>query len=465
MGTKLKSLKDISVGLRSGELTAESLVQSCMANYERLEPALHAYKSWDGESALKNARAADTLLASSIDLGPLMGIPVSVKDLYGVPGFRTFAGSPEALPKSWEMPGPVIQSALRQLALVMGKSHTVEFAFGGIGINAHWGTPVNPWAVGEPRIPGGSSSGAGVSLAQGSALLAFGTDTAGSVRIPASLTGTVGFKPTWGRWPGAGIVPLSSSLDTPGLLARSVEDVEFAFSAIDAMLTGKQVESLSLPSMSSLRIGVPDHFFWDDADPAIVREVEAAIAKLESAGAKVSRITLPRCDEVYGIFGRGGLAASELCAFLADSMPEKLEQLDPVVRMRVEAAESVSSVEYLRRRTALHDAAREAAALFTEVDVIATPTVAISPPRISELADGAAYRHANMMTLRNTSIANLMGLCAISMPVGKDGLGMPIGMQLMGGPHQDAKLLAISILLENKLGKPVEVLGTPALTQ
>lgn len=465
MGIKQQTLRDMHGALRSGTLTAHALTQSCIENYTRLEPRLHAYKTWGGDAALANARAADTLLASGIDLGPLMGMPVSVKDLFGVPGFPTYAGSPEALPQAWETPGPVMQSALRQLALVIGKTHTVEFAFGGIGINAHWGTPVNPWDAGEPRIPGGSSSGAGVSLAQGSALVAFGTDTAGSVRIPASLTGTVGFKPTQGRWPGAGIVPLSSSLDTPGILARSVDDAEFAFSAIDAMLNAKPSGPLLLPSMSSLRIGVPDHFFWEDADPAIVREVEAAIRKLEALGAKVTRVTLPRCEEVYDIFGRGGLAASELCAFLADAMPHKLDQLDPVVRLRVEAAESVSSVEYLRRRTALNEAARSAAGLFDDVDVIATPSVAVSPPRVSDLADVDAYRRANMMTLRNTCIANLMGLCAISMPVGKDALGMPVGLQLMAGPHHDARLLAIAMLLENKLGKPVDVLGTPPLTQ
>lgn len=455
------SLRDIHRQLRTRELSSHALMRACAENYSRHEPATHAYKTWNGEGALNNALAADTLMLSGIDLGPLMGIPVSVKDLYAVPGLPTYAGSSEKLSAAWEQPGDVVQALLRQLTLITGKTHTVEFAFGGIGINAHWGTPCNPWDANDHRVPGGSSSGAGVSLSQGSALLALGTDTAGSVRIPASMTGNVGLKTTQGRWSNTGIVPLSSTLDTAGVLARSVDDAAFGYSAIESMLTGQATQIRTLDSLQGMTFGVPDHFFWDDADPSIASEVESAIRKVESLGGRVRTVQLPNCELVYEIFQAGGLGASELSAFLLINMPEKIARLDPVVKMRVEGAESISSVEYLRRCAMLTQASLEAARFFEDVDAVLTPTIAISPPKVATLLDPAAYRQANMAALRNASIANLMGLCALSMPIGQDSQHMPVGLQLMCGPKQENKLLEISTLLEKKLGKPFDVLGTP----
>lgn len=463
MQTQELSLSLIHQGLRNKTLSAEALMHACADNYAKYEPQLHAYKTWNGPVALDQARASDTLLGSGIDLGPLMGIPVSVKDLFAVPGMPTFAGTSERLPARWEQPGDVIQTLLRQLALITGKTHTVEFAFGGIGMNTHWGTPVNPWDASDARIPGGSSSGAGVSLSQGSAMLALGTDTAGSVRIPASLTGNVALKLTQERWPGTGIVPLSSTLDTPGILTRSVEDAIFAFDAIESMLSGKSVRIPTLESLHHIRIGVPDNFFWSDVEPEIIEAVEACIKKLETYGAIVRRVTLPGCDEVYEMFQAGGLGASELSAFLHATMPEKIEKLDPMVQIRIEGADAISSVDYLRRCHLVRQASQTAAEFFSDVDVLVTPTLATSAPKIADLQNTDAYRHANMMVLRNPSIANLMGLCGLTMPIAKDRHGIPVGLQLMGGPNDEERLLAISAFIEQKLGKPSDVLGTPPL--
>lgn len=456
----LPSLRHIYSQLRSGELSASSLVQTCVNAYESSESHLHAYKTWAGATALEQAQAVDTLLKSGIDLGPLMGIPVSVKDLYAVPGMPTFAGSTQALP-GWDHAGPVVRGVQSQLGLVIGKTHTVEFAFGGIGINPHWGTPYNPWDAGQHRIPGGSSSGAGVSLIQGSALLALGTDTAGSVRIPASVTGTAALKLTYGRWPNDGIVPLSSSLDSPGLLARSVADLAFGFEAIDPALTGATASCQALHSLKGLRIGIPENFFWNDCDASVGACVQAAIRRLEAAGAEVAKMDMHGCDTVYEIFQAGGLGAPELSEFLSYRHPEQVSQLDPIVRMRVEAAEAMSATEYLGRVRALKQASATAANIFDEFDVLLTPTVAISPPAVSALADPAAYRRANMLTLRNTSIANLMTLSALSMPVGKDDQNMPVGLQLMAGPGQEARLLGIAGRIEQELGQAHDILGTP----
>lgn len=458
------TLKELSKRFRADELSAQTLMAMCAEQYARYEPLTNAYKTWNGVAALDVANAADLLFRSGTDLGPLMGIPVSVKDMYAAPGLPTYAGSTEKLATAWEQPGKLMQAVLRQGAPVAGKTHTVEFAFGGIGMNSHWGTPVNPWDSLDPRIPGGSSSGAGVSLSQGSALLALGTDTAGSVRIPASFTGNVGLKPTIGRWPTDGIVPLSTSLDTPGILTRSVEDAAFSFSAIELLLTGKAASLPELGSFHGIRFGVPDHFFWDDADPSVVSEVESVIKKITTLGGQVIPVQLPNCEQVYEIFRLGGLAASELSVLLTMTMPEKIANLDPVIKLRIEGAEAISSIEYLRRREVLRQASETASVFFQQkIDVLLTPTVPISPPKAADLADSEVYRQANMTVLRNPSIANLMGLCALSMPIGKDHQQMPVGLQLMCGPNQEAKLLSIATHLEKKIGKPIDLLGRPPL--
>jgi len=186
---------------------------------------LHAYSPWPPEQARLVAHAADAAFAAGVIIGSLQGVPVSIKDLFAASGYPCFAGSSRRLPADpWERDGPLVAALCRQLGVIMGKAHMVEFAFGGTGHNSHWGAPYNPWDAAAHRSVGGSSSGAGVSLLEGSALLACGNDTAGSVRIPASMTGTVGLEVTLGRWSTEGVVPLSSTFDTPRLLARSVSD-------------------------------------------------------------------------------------------------------------------------------------------------------------------------------------------------------------------------------------------------
>lgn len=459
------SLEQLSNGLRRGDWSAADLARHCEENHHRHEPVLQAYKTWNGEGAIATADLAGRLLTRGIDLGPLMGQPLSVKDLYAVRGLPTFAGSVEPLGPDWERPGPLMGGLERQLAPVMGKTHTVEFAFGGIGVNAQWGTPRNPWKADEHRIPGGSSSGAGVSLAQGSAVLALGTDTAGSVRIPASVTGQAGLKPTHGRWPQEGIVPLSPSLDTSGILARSLEDLAFGFRAIEQSL-GRTSAPIAVPAaMSCLRLGRADAFFLDDADPAVVEVYDRVMTQLAALGASVRGVELPGCTEAYAIFLQGGLAAPEFCAFLKAELPDRMDRLDPVVRLRVEGAESLSSVDYLLRVRTLREAARRASTAFGTADVLAMPIVAITPPRLDAIQDPEAYRRANTLVLRNTSMANLLGLCALTLPIGLDAQGMPVGLQLMAPPGAEERLLAAALLIESHLGKPVDVLGSPRFPQ
>jgi aspartyl-tRNA(Asn)/glutamyl-tRNA(Gln) amidotransferase subunit A len=209
-------MAEIAALLGEGKLKAHALAEEAIANHERFGADLMAYSHWSPEHARKCAGAADTSFAASSRSHPLQGIPTSIKDNFGVTGFPTYAGSSKRLPPKFETDGPVVANLRRQLATVMGKTHMVEFAFGGTGHNAHYGSPRNPWDATARRSPGGSSSGAGVSLCEGSALLALGSDTAASVRLPAAMTGNAGLKLTKDRWSSEGIVPLSFTFDTPG---------------------------------------------------------------------------------------------------------------------------------------------------------------------------------------------------------------------------------------------------------
>ena len=454
-------LREQRARLRASTLTATELAEASIAAYQQRGKHDHAYLTWNGEQALAMAKAADAVLAQGGDAGALMGMAVSIKDIYAVTGMPTYAGSSQRLPKRWERPGPMVSALLKQLPSVMGKTHSVEFAFGGLGTNAHWGAPRNPWDVHQHRTPGGSSSGAGVSLVGGTASLALGTDTAGSVRIPASMTGVAGLKTTAGRWSTEQIVPLSSTLDTPGLLARRVDDIAFAFDALDPGIGGKDNRVPATPSLADLTFGVPETFFWDDCSPGIAETVRAAIKQLEAAGARIVTLELPGINDAYELFKLGGVAAPELAAFLKTELPEMIDSLDPNVAARVKAADDMPAWEYVRRRTVLDSLATSAAARMDDVDAVLTPTVAITPPTIESLEPEGAYPKANMHALRNTVIANFLGLCALTLPVGKDAVGMPVGLQVLAGPWQDAKLLSIGQAIENELGTGLEVLGQP----
>lgn len=449
-------LAAIARDIREGRLSCAALVGEAVAAHARWGSRLGAYKSFDEDRARRQAQAADTLLATGIDLGPLMGIPVSVKDLYGVPGFATFAGTDEALPAQWTDAGPVVARALAQLAVVTGKTHTVEFAFGGLGLNAHWGAPVNPWSGADGlRAPGGSSSGAGISLVEGSALVALGTDTAGSIRIPAALSGQAGLKTSHGRWSGEGIVPLSPSLDTPGILCRTTADLAYAFAALDPV-AGSVPEARPL---AGLRIGVPERVFQDDGDESILQVVSGTLRLLERRGATLVGVDIPGCEEVLAVFRKGGLAAFELRAFLDRNFPERMSRLDPVVRLRMQDVEATGGLEYLRRRDELALAAARARAVFAQCDVVASATVAIPPPRLDDVAEIGSYGAANMLVLRNTAVANLLGWCAMTLPAGLDALGLPVGLQLMGPPLEEETLLACARAIEDTIGTSADLVG------
>ena len=460
----LRPIAEIAVLLGEGKLKARALAEAVIANHERFGGKLMAYSQWAPAHARQCADAADAAFAVGSRAGPLQGIPTSIKDLFAVSGFPTYAGSPKRLPPKFEIDGPVVAALRRQLATVMGKTHMVEFAFGGTGHNAHYGTPYNPSDAAAHRSPGGSSSGAGVSLCEGSALLAFGSDTAASVRLPAAMTGNAGLKITKDRWSTEGIVPLSFTFDTPGILTRSMADAAFAFAALDPHLGDSFAFLRQVPQrVGGIRIGIADSWFWEDCENGIADIVRAAIEKLAGAGAVLKEQPLPEAREAYAVFSEGGVSAIELRAFLDRELPDWLATIDPVNAPALKNAENLSAREYLTRRLRLLDAAKSAAAHFDDVDVIATPTVMFTPHVLAEETGAEKFWARNRKIVHNLVPVNYLTLCAATLPVGLDCIGMPVGLQLIAKGGDDERLVAIACAAERVLGTPRDILGVPPM--
>ena len=390
----------------------------------------------------------------------------SREDLYGVEGLPIFAGTPNRLPPEWEHEGPVVAALTQQLAAITGKTHMVEFAFGVMGTNPHWDTPRNPWDATARRIPGGSSSGAGVSLAEGSALAALGSDTGGSVRAPACMTGQTGLKTSMGRWSTEGIVPLSPTLDTAGVLARSVEDCAVAFAAIDPAIADPEnfLELIETMDIGDITLGlIEDPLFWDGCSPGINEAVRGAVSELEAAGATVLSCSLPRAAEAYDMHVGGSVASAELAAFLEQELPDWIEHIDPFVQSRIHDGGAITAKEYLIRRRHIEDLSVAGHLAFVGFNVLAMPTLAGTPPTLDEVADLDGYRRHYMLLIQNLCVVNIMGLCAITMAAGLDAAGMPVGLQLIARNGEDERLLAAALACERVLGTGRQRLGPPPL--
>lgn len=460
-----RPILEIAGAIRNGSVRSEDVIGDAVARHDKYDAAFMAYKYWDGERALSEAHAVDSLIAAGFDTGAMMGLPFSAKDIFGIKGMPTCGGTPAELPKVWQEEGPVVKALRTGLAIATGKTHSVEFAFGGVGPGAHWDTPRNPWDAEQHRVTGGSSSGAGVSICQGSALIALGTDTGGSVRIPASVTGCVGLKTTIGRWSTEGIVPLSSSFDTPGLLTRSVEDALVAYAVIDPDEEGPEAALAQASGLDAgdLRLGICDEHFWDDCSPGVAEGVKDAIDELVAAGARLNRLSLPHFAEARERFVRASLFGVEGRSYIDQHYPDRLETLDANIKARFDLAAEVSAVDYYTEQRQIDGLCTEIDYLLRHVDVLVAPTVPMTPPTAAEVADADTYLHANGMMTRNTQPINLLALCAITVPVALDKAGMPVGLQLIGRHGREDRLFAAALAVERALGKPCDRIGVPPL--
>ncbi|MEJ2205409.1 MAG: amidase [Gemmatimonadota bacterium] len=455
-------LANVAAALRERRCSAAELLEEALSRHAERGARFDAYKFLDAEGARRAARQADRILAGGSDPPPLCGIPVSVKDLYGVEGLPTFAGTARRLPEAWSRDAWLVGELRRQGAVFTGKTHTVEMAYGAVGINPHWGTPWNPWDADRHRIPGGSSCGAGVSLWEGSALIALGTDTGGSIRIPASMTGTVGHKTTKGRWPTDGVVPLSSTLDTVGALTRRVRDSVYFFGSVDPAWGDPAVLLRSLSRGSAaVRVGLPRCGIWRDCQADVAEVLHDAMAELQGAGWSVQETQGGLLDEAGHLYMHGGMAGAECRDFLERDLPGWLEQLHPTVGSRLERTPSVSDGRYA---AAVSERGRLAAAapdLFHGVRVLALPTAILTPPCITDLEPMERYLEVNAAALRPTCPVSMLDLCAVSLPVGLDRSGMPVGLQIVAPAGEDETALSVALAAERILGDPLRRLDTP----
>ncbi len=454
------SITQLAQLLRNGQITSVDLTRQAIAQHESVGENFNAYLEWAPRRALTLAQQADHRFKRGMDYGCLHGIPISIKDIYGIPGYSTYAGSKIPLPNQWRKAGPVVQNLQQQSAVLMGKTHTVQFAYGGLGVNHHWGTPRNPWDRNQHRVPGGSSSGAGISLVEGSAFLAMGTDTAGSVRVPASYAGMVGLKTTKHRWSTEGIVPLSPILDTAGVLTRTVEDAIYAFHALDNASSSSMnsaiefFEKLSVVAENNFRIGLDDNRMWQTCERSIQNVCMLALQALESDGCSVHNLDFPEASQAIQLRNTGSTISAELTEFMLSELPEWIDSLDLVIRDRVRNGDDISAVEFLRRARRIRNLGSQALEQFQHCDVIASPTVPLSPPTVEEIEIPGAYMPKNLLALQNTSVGSYLNLCSLTVPVGLDHNAMPVGFQLMAPPNNEEKLLAAGLRLESLVAAP-----------
>ena len=437
------TLAQLAADLAAGRTTSRALVEASLARIA--DPAgegKRAFLKVYGESARAAADAQDKLRAAGYVASPLAGIPVSIKDLFDVAGERTLAGSKaldDAPPAKAD--APIVARLKAAGAVLMGRTNMTEFAFSGVGINPHYGTPGNPWD--RTRIPGGSSSGAPISVADGMAAVAIGTDTGGSVRIPAAFCGLAGLKPTQFRIPRDGATPLSTTLDSIGPIGLSV-----ACCAItDAVLAGEPPAVPEAMPVGSLRLGIPQTLVLDDLDPEVAGALERAISALSRAGARVVELPLKPLGEYAAINAKGGFSPCEAYAWHEPLLKRCGGDYDPRVRVRIERGREMTAVDYVRllgqRADFIARTAREAA----QVDALIMPTLPLVAPPIAAFAKDEDFWRLNGRILRNTALINFLDRCAITLPISPPGAA-PVGLTVVGSHGEDRRLLAIALGVE-----------------
>lgn len=451
------TLTQAAADLASGRTTARALIDQCL---ERIaNPAGEGGRTFVAvyaEQARASADAMDALRRVGRAPGPYAGVPISLKDLFDVAGEVTTAGSialKGATPASAH--APVVSRMLAQGFVPVGRTNMTEFAFSGLGINPHYGTPRSPWgrdAEGQGnhapggRIPGGSSSGAAVSVADGMAIAALGTDTGGSCRIPAAFCGVVGYKPTARRVPLAGVLPLAPSLDSVGPLARSVR----CCAVVDAVLAGQVPRPVEPMALRGLRLAVPGNMVMEGVDPAVAEVFGRALNRLGNLGVRVTHLSFPQFERIAAANAGGGLAPVEAYAWHRPLLAEQADAYDQRVRKRIERGAAMTGSELIALQTARIEIRASMDATTAPFDAVAMPTTPILPPRIDALGDEAEYGRVNSLVLRNTSLANFLDRCSISIPANRPGEA-PVGLMLMGETGGDARLFAVAAGIEGML--------------
>ena len=442
---KNPTLASLAADLASGATSARKLVEQCIARIA--DPSGEGQRTFihvDRDAALEAADAMDRLRKANAAPSPFAGIPVSIKDLFDIKGQVTRAGS-RALEDSApaEADAPVVARLKRAGFVVIGRTNMTEFAYSGIGINPHYGTPKGAWNRAEGHVPGGSSSGAAVSVLDGMAHGALGTDTGGSCRIPAAFNGIVGYKPTQRRVPLDGAVPLSFSLDSIGPLARSVS----CCAILDAVLANEPVVALRPRPVKGMRLAVPTTIALDDLDKAVAEAFERALKTLADHGAIIDRIEMAEFHDIGPMNAKGGFAASESYAWHRYLITTKGDVYDPRVSVRIMRGEAQSAADYIDLLNERRSLIARVNAHIAPYDALVLPTTANTPPKIADLADDKAFTTQNLRALRNCTLINMIDGCAISLPAHREG-DVPVGLMLAGAGGSDRRIFELAAGME-----------------
>jgi len=446
MTRRLPTLSSLARDLANGATTSRKLVEDCLGRIE--DPAgegARAIIRLDAPRVRAAADAMDALRKAGAAPSPYAGIPIAIKDLADIAGEVTTAGSralADAPPAASDAPSV---ARLRRAGFVfIGRANMTEFAYSGLGINPHYGTPASPWSRAERRVPGGSSSGSGVAVADGVAHGALGTDTGGSCRVPASFNGVVGWKPTARRVPIGGVVPLSKSLDSIGPIARTVDCCEI----MDAIFADEPPAPLPQVPVKGLRLLVPETIVLDSLDRHVATAFDAALRRIDDAGATITRAPLPVLKRIAEMTDKGGIAGAESYAWHRQLIAKRRADYDQRVLTRIlRGAEQDAAfyIDLLERRAAAIPAYNDATADF---DAVIMPTTAIIAPRIDEAsASDDVYIRTNLLILRNPMMFNILDCCSISIPMHRPG-DAPTGLMVVGQGGTDRRTLAISQALE-----------------
>jgi aspartyl-tRNA(Asn)/glutamyl-tRNA(Gln) amidotransferase subunit A len=440
------TLAQLAADLAAGRTTSEQLVDDCLARIadpagEGARACLHV----DGDGARRAARSIDARRSAGAAISPYAGIPVTVKDLFDVRGQVTRAGSRALDGPPSERDATAVARWRDAGLVIVGRTNMTEFAFSGLGINPHHGTPSNPWDRAAGRIPGGSSSGAAVSVTDGMAHGALGSDTGGSCRIPAAMSGLVGFKPTQARVPRDGTVPLSTTLDAVGVLGRTVG----CCAVLDAIAAGEE-PIVPVRLERPPRLALPRNYLHADAEPEPAAAFDRAVELLRSRGAELVDDEWPELDAITEMNAAGGFAAAESWRWHRELIAARAADYDPRVLVRIRRGEAMTDDDLVRlrqRRAALVDGVRRRLKGF---DGFLCPTVPIVAPRLDAFGDDDEYARLNLLALRNPTVVNLLDGCAISLPMHVDG-EPPTGLMVAGLSGQDATIIRVAAWIEECL--------------
>ena len=449
------SLSSVAEAFQSGALKPSGVVEAHLDRIARLDSKIGAFQIVYADEARNAAEAADKAIASGHRIGPFHGIPFGLKDLYDLEGRVTTGGSAAKKNRISPGTGTVTRRLLAAGGIVLGKTKTVECAFGGWGTNQHMGTPWNPWDLKAHCVPGGSSAGSAAALAAGMTLCAAGTDTAGSVRVPAAFCGVTGLKVTEGRLPTDGIIPLSHTLDTPGPMARSVEDVILMFEVMDGRegwamdrdrATSAGLYAVLDQGVMGLRLGDIEEEAREACDPEILSGYDTALGTLRDLGARIETFSLPRgYDEIAR--ANGTLIAAEGYAHHRDLCDDLSKPMDEDVRTRILDGKGVTAADYIKVLEDRRLAQAEHNEAMRGFDAILTPTVplAAKPVVDADPLDSPA---------KLTRPINYLGMCALSIPTGLTPDGLPTSLQIAARGGDEGIALRVGAALEAVQAEP-----------